>query len=346
MQNIIIVSYSIVAALIGAGFASGQEVLCYFVASGRTGIWGLLSASLFFGLFIFIVLYFCITSNTPTYREFLRIFKTPATRRGIKIVTVIFSLAVYSAMLSALAEVLSQSTGMSTALSGLLATVIATMIFTRGTDQVFALNGIIGIGLVFFMVFATMYILVWREIHVFSPALFRATTDGIVYGGYNLVSMTPILVALSRRLRTKSDAVAVSLTTTFIATLLMSLVFVLLSMYHNRINLGSLPMLTLAKRQSVGFGAFYTVILSCAILTTLLSSGGAVIDSLAIKRKPIYIATVSALAFALSGIGFANLINIAYRLCGIAGIFVCGATIFAIIKRIKSVKTNKDKNHI
>lgn len=346
MKNIIIVSFSIVAALIGAGFASGQEILCYFVAFGRNGIWGLLFATLFFGLFIFSVLIFCITFNPTSYHSFLDIFKSHTVQRIIRIVTIVFSLAVYSAMLSALAEIVSQCTGISQALAGLLSSVIATIIFIFGTDRVFTLNGIIGIVLVFFMTFATMYILVWREIHVFSVIGVHAATDGIVYGGYNLVTITPVLVSLSQKLRTKSDVTAVTLVTTFSTALLMCLVFAILSIYHNRIELGSLPMLTLAKRQSVGFGVFYTAILSCAIVTTLLSGGGAVIDSLGIKRRPIYIAMVSALALALSSIGFANLINIAYRLCGIVGIFICIITIRAIARSFKISINNRNKSNI
>lgn len=336
MLNIIIASCSIVAALIGAGFASGEEILCYFVVFGKHGVWGLTAVSLFFALFILSVLIYCIKNRITTYSEFLEIFKSTYSQRLIKGTTVIFSLAVYSAMLSALAEVIISIIPLSPAIAGLVVTILAVAVFIKGTDRVFAFNGVIGIGLVFFMTFAILYILTWREIHTFSPVVLRSAGDGFIYGGYNLVTLTPVLISLSKRLSSKNDALTVTLTATFITCLLIGLVFVLLSIYHNKIELGSLPLLTLAKRQSVGFGIFYTFILSFAIITTLLSSGGAVIDSLAIKEKPLYIGAVSILAYGLSGIGFSNLINIAYRLCGIAGIFVCSATIFAIIRNKKT----------
>ncbi len=335
MLNIIIASCSIVAALIGAGFASGQEILCYFVVFGRNGIWGLITSALVFAVFILSVLIYCIKNHITTYKEFLEIFKRPYSRRLIKIVTVVFSLAVFSAMISALTEVITDIIPLSLPLAGLIVTFFSIGVFIKGTDKVFQLNGIIGIGLVFFMTFAVLYILTWREVHTFSPVAIRSVRDGFVYGGYNLVTLTPVLISLSKKLNSKTDALTVTLTTTVITTLLVGLVFVLLSIYHNKIELGSLPLLTLAKRQSIGFGVFYTFILSCAIITTLLSGGGAVIDTLEIKDKPLYIGTVSVLAYALSGIGFSNLINVAYRLCGIAGILVCGATIYAIVKREK-----------
>lgn len=340
MLNIIIISCSIVAAIIGAGFASGQEVLCYFVVFGRHGIWGLAVSSLFFAIFIFSVLAFCVKYHIRAYKDFLEIFKSKLSRQLIKIVTVVFSLAVFSAMISALAEVITNIIPVSPALAGLIVTIITIAIFVKGTEQAFSLNGFIGIGLIFLMAFAIMYILTWREIHTFSPVVIRSVADGFVYSGYNLVTLTPVLISLSNRLRTKTDAVAVTLTTSAITSFLICLVFILLSVYYNKIELGSLPLLTLAKRQSVGFGVFYTFILSAAIITTLLSSGGAVIDSLSVKKKPLHIGAISVVAYSLSGMGFSNLINIAYRLCGIAGIIVCSTTIFAIIKSSKRLQKN------
>ncbi len=340
MLNVIIASCSIVAALIGAGFASGQEILCYFVVFGRNGVWGLLAATLFFGVFIFSVLSFCNKNCIRSYKDFLRIFKNSYSRKAIRIITVIFSLAVFSAMLSAFAEVISGIIPISSAFVGVIVTALSAIILTKGTDKVFALNGIIGIGLVFFMTFAILYILTWREIHTFSPVIFHSATDGFIYGGYNLVALTPVLISLSKKLNSKGDVVSVTLTTTIITSLLIGLVYILLSIYYNKIELGSLPLLTLAKRQSVGFGVFYTFILSSAIVTTLLSSGGAVISSLSIKEKPLLIGAVSVLAYGLSGIGFSNLINVAYRVCGIAGILLCSATIYGIIRAEKPCKKN------
>lgn len=345
MKNIIIVSFSIIAALIGAGFASGEEIICYFVAFGRYGILGLIFSLLLFALFIFYVLAFATTSEIKTYCEFMGIFQSNRTKKIIKGVTVIFSVSVYGAMLSALSLMISDNSPLSYASAGLICAVISTVIFTFGTDRVFAFNGIIGVGLVFCMVFAIMYILVWRETHTFSPVYIQSIADGAVYSGYNLITSVPLLVSLSRRLRTKTDCVAVTVTTMSVTALLMGLIFVLLSIYHNRINLGALPLLTLAKRQSVFFGAFYSLILSCAIITTLLSSGGSAIDSLGIKRKPLKIALLSAVSYLLSGIGFFNIINIAYRLSGICGIIVCGITLFCMRKGHNKAKNKPSKKY-
>lgn len=330
MKNIIITAYSIVAALIGAGFASGQEILCYFVRFNRYGIFGLITSVIIFGLFVFSVLYFCNKRNVIVYQDFLGIFKSSHTKRLINIISVIFSMAVYSAMLSALASLITEYIPIPEALVGLIAAATAAAVFIWGTDKVFALNGIIGVVLVFFMIYATMYMLSWREIHVFSAIGVSAANDGALYAGYNLVTLIPVLVALSKRLNTNSDIISVTLTTVFISAILMGLVFILLSIYNHRINLGELPMLTLAQRQNAGFGIFYSVILSMAIITTLLSSGGAVIESLKLKGKKLHISVISILAYALSGFGFTNLINILYRVCGIIGIVVCGVTIYAI----------------
>ncbi len=336
MKNIIIVSYSVIAALIGAGFASGQEMLCYFVYLDKYGITGIIITALLFTAFIYTVLSYCIKNNPIDYDDFLCIFKNRYTKLPAKTVTLIFSLAVYGAMLSALGELLNNILNIPTGIAALLCAVITTIIFSFGTEKVFTFNGILGICLVFLITFCCLYMLSYREFHVFSPQYIRASGSGMIYSGYNLVSLTPVLVALAKRLKTRSDAAAASLSTGVASAVIMILIFCLLAIYAGKINLGTLPMLTLAKRQNPFFSGLYSFVLLCAIITTLLSSGGGLCDALNIKKKPLYIALLSAVAYLLSGLGFANLINTAYRLCGIGGFFVCSAIIVSCLKHEKN----------
>lgn len=323
MVNIIIVSYSIIAALIGAGFASGQEMLCYFTVFGRWGLVGILASLTAFSIFIFITLRCIQKHGFDSYDDFLHIFRHRTVRQIVKFITVVFSFAVYGTMLSAFAEILHELFGLRQCIGALLCAVTATAVFLFGTERVFALNGVLGIALVFMLIFACLYMLSYREFHVFSAAPPTAAANGLIYSGYNLVSLTPVLVTLSKRLKSPSDTTAVTLSAAFLTGTIMVLVFCLLSIYNNRIPLGELPMLTLAKRQNNTFALIYTVILACAVITTLLSSGGSIVDSLGIKGNPILIALISALAYFMSGIGFGRLIDTAYRACGIVGIFVC-----------------------
>lgn len=334
-MNILIAAFSVMAAVIGAGFASGQEMLLYFACFGRYGIIGIAVTVVFFGIFIFAVLNTCFKRKITEYDSFLCIFKSQISRTAVKSVTLLFSFAVYGAMLSAAGEMLYDIFGIQKALGALLCTAGAVMLFTFADEKVFTINGILGIALVIVITFCALYMLSYREFHAFSPQYIKSANSGLIYSGYNLVSLTPVLVTLSKKLKNRSDSPAVSVCVAIMSAVIMVLIFGLLAIYAGKISLGELPMLTLAKRQSPAFATLYAMVLTVAIITTLISSGGGLCNALMIQKNPLKIALVSSFAYFLSGLGFSNLVNTAYRVCGIAGFIVCIAIVYACFSKKK-----------
>ena len=51
-MDILKVVFVIIGTLIGAGFASGQEIYAFFFSFGIKGIWGILVSSLIIGIII------------------------------------------------------------------------------------------------------------------------------------------------------------------------------------------------------------------------------------------------------------------------------------------------------
>lgn len=335
MVKVLIVAYSLMAAIIGAGFASGQEMLLYFACFGRYGIIGIAVTVVFFGIFIFAVLDVCLKRRITEYDKFLEIFNSRISRMAVKVITLLFSFAVYGAMLSAAGEMLYDIFGIQKALGALLCTAGAVILFTFADEKVFTINGILGIALVIVITFCALYMLSYREFHAFSPQYIKSANSGLIYSGYNLVSLTPVLVTLSTKLKNHSDSPAVAVCVAIMSAIIMSLIFGLLAIYSGKINLGELPMLTLAKRQSPAFATLYASVLTVAIITTLISSGGGLCNALMIQKKPLMISLVSSFAYLLSGLGFSNLVNTAYRVCGIAGLIVCIAIIYACFSKKK-----------
>lgn len=336
LVNILIIAYSVIAAVIGAGFASGQEILLYFTCFGRYGIIGIAVTVVFFGIFIFAVLNICFKRKIAEYDSFLCVFKSRVSRTAVKLVTLLFSFAVYGAMLSAAGEMLYDIFGIQKALGALLCTAGAVTLFTFADEKVFTINGILGIALVIVITFCALYMLSYREFHAFSPQYIKSANSGLIYSGYNLVSLTPVLVTLSKKLKSRSDSPTVAVCVAIMSAVIMLLIFGLLAIYAEKISLGELPMLTLAKRQSPTFTTLYAMVLTVAIITTLISSGGGLCNALMIQKKPLKIALVSSFAYFLSGLGFSSLVNTAYRVCGIAGFIVCIAIVYACFSKEKN----------
>lgn len=301
------VSYAYTAALIGAGFASGQEILCYFASFGRAGFIGVAAASALMAAFAYAVLRAAPVRGGG----------------GFELLMGLFAFASYTVMLAAMGGALDALFHIPERTGALLAALCGAVLLRRGSDSAFRLSGIMGIVLTAGIAVCGLYMLRYREYHVFSGA--AAVGSAAIYAGYNLPAAAPMLAAMGGSLRSSSDAAAVSAISGGVIFFLMSIIFGLLSIYSGRIPLGEFPMLTLAFRQSRAFGMLYGLMLIAAIVTTLLASGGSMARLLPKKSGVFAMPLVSAFAYALSGFGFSRLIDTAYRACGIIGLAASAA---------------------
>ena len=71
MKNILKVTFVIIGTLIGAGFASGQEMYIFFYSYGLNGLFGLAISSILMGLIIYKVLRIIELQSISNYKEFL-----------------------------------------------------------------------------------------------------------------------------------------------------------------------------------------------------------------------------------------------------------------------------------
>ena len=72
MKNTIKVVFVIIGTIIGAGFASGQEIYTFFYLYGINGIFGLMLCSILLGIVIYKVLTIVNKDgNIKNYKQFL-----------------------------------------------------------------------------------------------------------------------------------------------------------------------------------------------------------------------------------------------------------------------------------
>ena len=77
MKNIFKVVFVIIGTLIGAGFASGQEMYLFFFSYGIEGLIGIVVSCILMGLIIYKALCLIDKYNIKTYKEFLEMFIKP-----------------------------------------------------------------------------------------------------------------------------------------------------------------------------------------------------------------------------------------------------------------------------
>ena len=83
MKEVIVLTLFIIGALIGAGFASGQEMYSFFYAYGIYGIIGMIVSCSLMSIVIFKCLKLIYDKNINSYDEFLEIYiKNKKIERG------------------------------------------------------------------------------------------------------------------------------------------------------------------------------------------------------------------------------------------------------------------------
>ena len=74
MKKILKAVFVIIGTLIGAGFASGQEIYIFFYQYGINGILGIIISSIILGLVTYKVLCICKENEVTNYKSFLKGF--------------------------------------------------------------------------------------------------------------------------------------------------------------------------------------------------------------------------------------------------------------------------------
>ena len=289
IRNILSVVCGYVAAVIGAGFASGQEIISFFVKYGKYSIIGVLLSCVIFSVFAYAVLSVCVEKNIETYSDYLNNFFGYNIRKIVEIITLFFAMIIFG------------------------------------------------------IIFCCFYILRFREHQVFSNEV-KMTVSSISYAGYNLITTGAILAGMSRFLQDRREAALASVMSGVVLFVMMLLIWSVLEIYYGKINLGEIPMLTMALRQNKVFGAIYGTMLFFAVITTDVSNGFNVLDIASRKMgKNVVVFFMTVIAVAMSGAGFSKIINTAYRLCGYGGLVLVFYVIYNFIKNMNKVE-NKRKN--
>lgn len=322
MGHIFLVAYSFVAAVIGAGFASGQEILSFFTVYGKWGIWGIMLSALIFGLFAFLILDQCRLRSVMDYNTLLMKTSKKSVCIFTLFVTLVFSVCSFAVMTSCFSEIAYLLFDTDKQISRIVFAVFCTALVFALPKKTLDINGILGIIIVAGIIASTLYILSHREHQTFSPQI-SALVSGASYSGYNLIGAGVVLADMSSSIKTRRQAALTAFLSAAALFIMMSLIYYLLSIYYGHINLSELPMLTLAMRENKAITVIYSIMLALAVLTTAISNCVGVCD---ILKNHLPSRTASALVCITgiigAGAGFSRMINTAYRACGYVGIAV------------------------
>lgn len=325
MQNIWNIAAVLTGTVIGAGFASGQEISYYFLRYGKVGVFGVLISVILFTIISTIVLLKINKTGADTVAKYFGNNCPCFMLKFYKILSVSFMFITFCTMVTATGELFNEQFGVSKILGIVLIDIICIICFIKEED------GLVGINKLLVPMIIIVTIFVFLGCFAKSTPTFNFvdnfSASAVVYVSYNAISIVSVLTAVSGQVKNKTTAVLSAIISGIILLVLSLCVMYILSI--KGVN-GKIPMLNALDEISK---ILYMFVLFFALVTTAVSCGFGVINEF--RRKIPTIIYMLVLSFVISEVGFDNLVSHFYSAFGYVGL---GVEIYIVFDGKKYLK--------
>lgn len=338
--------------IIGAGFASGKEILTFFTGNAVTLVFAVIIAGIFFyltGLLFF---------NLGKRIKANNIFKV--TEILLKKYSFVFNmflvfcyLIILSAMLAGVDVLAKESLGYKGIIPifSIILLILALLSVKKGITSLLKINSLLVPIIIIFIIVVCFFSLnqtnstVSDNIANKEITFFSSIINSVLYVAMNMLLSSAILITAGNNMDKTQIKISAFLAA-LIITVLLTVILLACRLNYSQIQGMEMPIIVFALRISPLFSIISIIILSFAIFTTLISSMYPLKDFLQFyikKENKLYI-TLALTAFILSRIGFSYIITYIYPLMGIIGImFIAFCAIYNIQSTILPIKFKKIK---
>ena len=325
--------------IFGAGFASGQEHLTFFLRYGRWGVAGIIVASALIALCGWAVMDICVRQKIGDYREFMAVVFGRRLGAVLDIVTGGFIFVIFSAMLAATGALGNEAAGLPFSWGVVFAAALCFVVLLFDLRGMVQINTAISPVLVAGALILGLYAIFGSAQPAFAGQITdNWPTSALIYASYNLIPAVAVLAAMQNLVTTRKIAkFGGVLGGLFLGIIGIVLAFALFS------NMGmvgrmQLPMLALARNYGHLVANLYIIILFLAIFTTAATNAFSLTQWLAARAKLSKMqlkVLLTLMGIAAAHVGFSNIVTHAYSFFGFLGLFIMFSIIIYFFTGIK-----------
>ncbi len=328
MKNILKSCLVIIGTMIGAGFASGQEIILFFSQYGNIGLIGMIISCIITGIIIHKVLSFNSDKKIQNYTEFLNTLPmSPVTKKIVNMMITIFLLISFYIMIAGFSSYFWQEFEVPLWITGIGIAIICYIIFKNDIKGIISINTILIPFLILFIFYLgiknipfTAEYLMQNMSPIERPI--QCFISSILYASYNSILLIPILIELQKYMKTKNMIKKTSIICSGIFIILGICLYCLLLRGGGYILELELPILQIVKEFGVVYYWIYGIVILVAILTTTISAGYGFLKNISKSKKKynfaVLILCISSIF--ITPIGFSNLVNWCYPIFGVLGL--------------------------
>lgn len=342
MKNCIKIALVIIGALIGAGFASGQEIYLFFFSYGKRGIFGIAVSAILLGIIIYKTMIIIKKNKITTYKEFLLSIVPEKWRREkvleiINIIINIFILITFYIMIAGFGGYLAETIKIPQIIGSSILAIMCVIIMSKETKGIVKVSEIIVPILIVFIVVIGVYTVISTNVanKIEQMNIINGSSwlvSGVLYASYNTILLIPVLISVNNIID-RREVSKTSIVITFMIFLLATAVFV--SMLKTDVNIKriEMPISYVISTQLPKLKVLYGIVILTSILTTAISLIAGLMQNVKEKNnKKIMLCLICISSIFISQIGFSALINFLYPIFGYIGIIqILLIAIFSIL---------------
>lgn len=329
VKNIYKITFVIIGTIIGAGFASGQEIYTFFNKYGFNGLIGIFVSILLMSYIIYKTFRIVLENNINNYEEFLkkimpkRFKENIILRLTISNIINIFLLISFNIMVAGFATYFVQELNISKWFGAILIAILSFVTLSKNIDGVIKINTF----LIPIIILLISFLGINKIQHItivstnYNKSMYWVLSS-ILYASYNSITLIPILIGLKNKVNEKRETTIITISVGAVMLTLSIIIFLLMNTFINEISNIEIPLVYIASSLGETFKYIYGAVILIAIFTTAIGSGYGFLSNITRKRKKYIICagTICLASIVIGQIGFSSLINLLYPIFGYLGI--------------------------
>ncbi|MBA1353311.1 MULTISPECIES: YkvI family membrane protein [Staphylococcus] len=342
------IGFAYVGIVVGAGFSTGQEVMQFFSPYGLWSYIGVLLSGLILGFIGRQVAKIGTAFDAQNHESTLDYLFGNAFSKIVDYLLIFFLFGISVTMIAGAGSTFQESFGVPTWLGALIMVIAIYITLLMDFNKIVRALGIVTPFLIILVVIIAAYYLFNGSISfgkvketVPHDSLWLGILKGINYGGLAFAVGFSTIVAIGGDASRRRVSGAGALFGGIIYTILLALINFALQSEFPKIKDADIPMLTLANAINPWIALVLSVIMLAVMYNTILGlmySFAARFTEPYSKKYHIFIIVMVIVAYGLSFVGFAGLINYLYPIMGYVGLIV---VIGVLIKYYSRKRQNK-----
>jgi len=332
--------------IIGAGFASGQEIVHFFSTYHKGGFYGVVFSGILFSVIGWLVLDRVYRERIKNYDEFLFPAVGYFFGRIMEIAVTLFMISVFCIMIAGSANILRSKLHIPYSIGVVVMSIICTIAILTDIKGIISLSTVISPILVIGIVVIGIYVIVCKDTSVFSMNWdIKGMTNNwflsaLIYVSYNSIIAVVVMSGLLPYLKTRRTGIIAGIAGGILLCIAAFVLNYAIYIFYPGAALKELPVLSIVEKYGSILSWIYTFILWLAMFASATTSGYCFVErtSSKIPLSPKVIAIiVCALVLPLSSVGFSKLIATLYPIFGYIGMFIVFVILFQGFTRVPIV---------